>query len=148
MLVSRELGISDKQDGNARFALDHLFLDQDAIPTLVEVKRCSDSRARREVVAQMLDYAANAVLYLPVEGIRTAFEKTCAENGVEPEQALMNSLGKDVPADFWDRVKTNLQAGNIRLVFVADEIPSELRRIVEFLNGQMNSAEVLALEVK
>ena len=33
-------------------------------------------------------------------------------------------------------------------MFVADKIPSELQRIVEFLNGQMDPAEVLALEVK
>jgi hypothetical protein len=33
------------------------------------------------------------------------------------------------------------------LVFVADEIPSELRRIIEFLNEQMDPAEVLGLEV-
>jgi hypothetical protein len=45
-------------------------------------------------------------------------------------------------------MKTNLQAGKIRLVFVADKIPSELQRIVEFLNVQMDPAEVLALEVK
>jgi hypothetical protein len=32
-------------------------------------------------------------------------------------------------------------------VFVADAIPPELRRIVEFLNAQMNPAEVLAVEV-
>ena len=35
----------------------------------------------------------------------------------------------------------------IRLVFVAGMIPPELRRIVEFLNEQMDSAEVIALEV-
>jgi hypothetical protein len=34
------------------------------------------------------------------------------------------------------------------MVFVADIIPPELRRIVEFLNGQMDPAEVLALEVR
>ena len=34
------------------------------------------------------------------------------------------------------------------MVFVADEIPPELRRIVEFLNAQMDPAEVLALEVR
>jgi hypothetical protein len=45
-------------------------------------------------------------------------------------------------------VKTNLQAGRIRLIFVADKIPSSLRRIVEFLNGQMDPAEVLALEIR
>lgn len=34
------------------------------------------------------------------------------------------------------------------MVFVSDEIPRELRRVVEFLNGQMNPAEVIAIEVK
>ena len=32
------------------------------MPTLVEVKRSSDTRIRREVVGQMLHYAANAVV--------------------------------------------------------------------------------------
>jgi len=41
-----------------------------------------------------------------------------------------------------------LQAGKVRMVFVADKIPVELQRIVEFLNVQMDPAEVLALEVK
>ena len=36
----------------------------------------------------------------------------------------------------------------MRLIFVADEIPSELKRIVEFLNEQMDPAEVLAIEIK
>ena len=45
-------------------------------------------------------------------------------------------------------MKTNLQAGRIRLLFVADQIPNELKRIVEFLNTQMNPAEVLALELQ
>ncbi len=52
------------------------------------------------------------------------------------------------PQQFWQQVKTNLQAGRIRMVFVADDIPPELKRIVEFLNGQMDPAEVLAVEIK
>ena len=51
------------------FYLDHLFLDQDGVPTIVETKRSSDNRLRKEVVAQMLDYASNALIYLPVEDI-------------------------------------------------------------------------------
>ena len=51
------------------FYLDHLFLDQDGVPTIVETKRSSDNRLRKEVVAQMLDYASNALIYLPVEEI-------------------------------------------------------------------------------
>jgi hypothetical protein len=34
------------------------------------------------------------------------------------------------------------------LIFVADVIPAELRRVVEFLNEQMERTEVLALEVR
>jgi len=34
------------------------------------------------------------------------------------------------------------------MAFVADVVPDELRRIVEFLNEQMNPAEVFAVEVK
>ena len=49
---------------------------------------------------------------------------------------------------FWEQVRTNLSAGRIRLLFVADRIPSELRRIVEFLNRQMRPAEVLAIELR
>ncbi len=38
--------------------------------------------------------------------------------------------------------------GRIRLVFVADEIPATLQRLVEFLNEQMPTVEVLAVEIR
>jgi hypothetical protein len=53
LLVTREMAVPGEQDGAGRWSLDHLFLDQDAIPTLVEVKRSSDTRIRREVVGQI-----------------------------------------------------------------------------------------------
>ena len=34
------------------------------------------------------------------------------------------------------------------MVFVADQIPNEVKRIIEFLNEQMDPAEVLGLEIK
>jgi hypothetical protein len=74
LFLSREMAVPSEEDGASRWAIDHLFLDQDAIPTLVEVKRSSDTRIRREVVGQMLDYAANAVVYWPVDTIRAQFE--------------------------------------------------------------------------
>ena len=75
ILVKREMGIPDDAAGGNRWSLDHLFLDQDGIPTLVEVKTVGDPRARREVVAQMLDYAANAVLNWKVETIQACYEE-------------------------------------------------------------------------
>ncbi len=149
LLISREASLPSEENGAGRWSVDHLFLDQDAIPTLVEVKRSTDTRIRREVVGQMLDYAANAVVYWPVERIIAQFEATCQSQGLEPEQVVMDFLEPEAdPQEFWQQVKTNLQAGRIRLVFVADKIPSELQRIVEFLNAQMDPAEVLALEIK
>lgn len=70
LFVSREAPIPSEEGGAGRWAIDNLFLDQDAVPTIIEVKRGNDTRIRREVVGQMLDYAANAVVYWPVEAIR------------------------------------------------------------------------------
>lgn len=151
--VSREVGVPEDDGGSDRWYLDHLFLDQDAIPTLVEVKQSNNNDTRRKVVGQMLDYAANSVAYWPVESLRDAFEASANEAGEDPTQLIL-SLIRATPEDidpvdkFWTQVKTNLQAGRIRLLFVADEIPKELQQIVEFLNGQMSSAEVLAVEVR
>jgi hypothetical protein len=148
ILVSREMQISSEEI-EGRWSLDHLFLDQDGIPTLVEVKRSSDTRLRREVVGQMLDYAANAVTYWSIESIKSNFEGYCKQNRIVPGNLLMDLIGEDSdPDEFWQKVKTNLQIGKIRMVFVADYIPHELKRIVEFLNEQMDPAEVIAIEVK
>lgn len=147
LLVAREVGVPDEE--GTRWSLDHLFLDQEGVPTLVEVKRGSDPRVRREVVGQLLDYAAHSVLYWTEETIRTRFEERVRLEKRDPDQILGEFLGEDVLAgDFWQRVKTNLQAAKIRLIFVADTIPSELRRVVEFLNQQMDPAEVLAVEIR
>jgi hypothetical protein len=149
LLISREMPVASEEGGGGRWSLDHLFLDQDGVPTLVEVKRGADTRIRREVVGQMLDYAANGVVYWPVDAIRTSFVNTCAKAKLDPEQALLEFLGADVdPQQFWQRVRTNLTAGRIRMVFVADDIPPELRRIVEFLNSQMSPADVFAIEIR
>lgn len=149
LLVKREAEVPDEENGAARWSVDHLFLDQDGVPTLVEVKRSTDTRIRREVVGQMLDYAANGVKFWPIADLRSHFEHTCEKAGVDPDECLKALTGDTANQEqFWVTVKTNLQAGRIRMLFVADEIPDELRRVVEFLNEQMDPAEVLAVEIK
>lgn len=147
LLIQREYSVPDSADGNGRWSLDHLFLDRHAVPVLVEVKRATDTRARREVIAQMLDYAANGIAYWPIDKIIDAFKSTCQKAGVDPEIRLSEFLGGSDPEAFWKSVEANLAAGRIRMIFLADEISKEVRRIVEFLNEQMRPAEVLAVEV-
>jgi len=97
----------------------------------------------------MFDYAANAVVYWPVETIISKLESRCETISETSDQLIGKLIGQDGDVNkFWTKVKTNLKAGKIRMLFVADEIPSELRRIVEFLNQQMDPAEVLALEIR
>jgi hypothetical protein len=149
LLIKRELGVPGEEGGAGRWSLDHLFVDQEGIPTLIEVKRSTDTRIRREVVGQMLDYAANAMVYWSIQRIQASFASTCKERAVAPDAVMREFVGPaGEPDAFWQQVKTNLQAGRVRLLFVADEIPAELKRIVEFLNEQMDPAEVLALEIK
>jgi hypothetical protein len=148
-LIRREAAVADAPGGGGRWSLDHLFLDHEGIPTLVEVKRSSDSRIRREVVGQMLDYAANAAAHWRVEAIRAWFEAECDRRGEDAASVLVDAFETVNDADtYWETVRTNLAAGKLRLVFVADVIPPELRRVIEFLNGQMANTEVLAVEVK
>jgi hypothetical protein len=56
-MIKREAGVRGQERGGGWCSLDHLVIDQDAAPAFVKVKRASDTRARREEVAQMLDYA-------------------------------------------------------------------------------------------
>jgi hypothetical protein len=149
LLVRREAGVPDREAGGDRWSLDHLFIDQEAVPTLVEVKRSDDTRIRREVVGQMLDYAANGVVYWPAERLRADFEARCENEGKDADEVFRDSFGDEVePEQFWDDVEQNLLSGRVRLVFVSDLIPPELRRMIEFLNERMSPTEVVGVEIK
>ena len=149
LLVSREFGVPKHQGGASWWSLDHLFIDQDGIPTFVEVKKSSNTEIRRQVVGQMLDYAANGTRYWPIDTLRSTFETQCELAGHDPTAMLVAHLGEGVDADsFWSSVAEHLQAGKVRMVFVADLIPPELQRIIEFLNEHMSAIDVLGVEVR
>lgn len=146
ILVKREQGIPDTSGAAARWSLDHLVIDQDATPTLVEVKRGANTEVRRTVVGQMLDYAAHASQFWTADGLRQTFEET--EPDAEERLAALLGDGERDADEFWENVARNLDAKRLRLLFVADSIPDELRQVVEFLNEQMPNVEVLAVEIK
>ena len=151
LLINREKGIPETSDSGARWAVDHLIVDQDAVPTLVEVKRGSNPEIRRSIVGQVLEYAAHAARTWTADELRRTFEESANAQGHSPSEELRNLLRTDGEPDadgFWEKVATNLSARRMRLLFVADEIPDPLERTVEFLNEQMPNIEVLAVEIK
>ena len=151
ILITREKGIAETAESADRWSVDHLIVDQDAVPTLVEVKRGANPEARRTVVGQMLEYAAHAARTWTADELRQSFEETTVASGRDAELELDRLLQSDGEPDadsFWETVATNLKAQRLRLLFVADEIPDTLERIVEFLNAHMPGIEVLAVEIK
>ena len=151
ILVTREKGIAPSSGAANRWFLDHLIIDQDAVPTLAELKRGSNPEIRRTIVGQLLEYAAHASQTWTAEELRAAFEHQVEAQGGDPQDELATLLQSDGEPDmdgFWDKVSTNLAARRLRLLFVADRIPDELAQVVAFLNTQMPRIEVLAVEVK
>ena len=151
ILITREKGIAETSESGARWSIDHLIVDQDAVPTLAEVKRGSNPEIRRTIVGQLLEYAAHAAQTWTADELRRTFEGSTIAKGLSPVEVLGRLLQADEEPDvdgFWENVATNLAARRLRLLFIADEIPDPLERVVEFLNAQMPGIEVLAVEIK
>ena len=152
LLVKREMGVPDANDAYGdRWSLDHLLLDQDGVPTFVEVKRSVDTRIRREVIGQMLDYAANGLAYWTLARLRQSAAETALVRGQNLDDLLADLLGngsEEAREVYWQQVAENLGKGSVRLLFAVDKAPPELRRLTEFLNAKLNDVEVLIVELK
>ncbi|MDM0039784.1 hypothetical protein QTH89_25865 [Variovorax sp. J22G21] len=149
LLIKREMGVPDQENGNDRWAVDHFYIDQNCIPVLVEVKRSKSGDMRRAIVGQLLDYAAHAAVYWSIDSVKHCLQKQYGdpERAQEELDAFLESAGLE-ENDFWRRVEKNFEEHNIRIVFVADELPPQLCRVIEFLNGQMKDVEVLGIELR
>ena len=147
VLIKRESGIADKNSAGSRWSIDHLFVDTDGVPILVEIKRAQDTRLRREVIGQIIEYASHADHSWTKESLLEDINTTCEELNLNKEK-LKNILYTTYKEDdFWDVVKNNLNTQNMRLVLVADDISGELEASLEWLN-ELSPIEFIGLEIK
>ncbi len=150
LVIQREMPVPDPNSGEDRWNVDFLFADQDAMPTFIECKRYGDTRARREVVGQVIEYAANGHYYWTKDVLREYAEKTAEQRGAELEDSLDTLEPNDAETvdAFFEQLQDNLREGQIRIVFFLEESPMELRSMVDFLNKQMERSEILIVEAK
>ena len=150
LLVKREMPVPSPHTGSDRWSLDFFFVDQDAIPTFVECKRFANTQSRREIVGQMLEYAASGYYYWTKEKLVKLAEEEAAKRNLLLDDRLRSLQPYDeVETDeFFDRVQQNLREGLLRIIFFLDESPMELRSVVDFLNKQMERSEVLLVEAR
>jgi hypothetical protein len=131
------------------WSLDHLLVDQRGILTLVEAKLIQNPDSRRDVVGQIMEYAAVAVESWTAESVHEKAGEFWAKSNMDVDSVIRDAFGEDKdPDEFWSSVAANLAKGRIRLIIAGDEIRPEVRRIIEYLNAEMANAEVLGLELK
>jgi hypothetical protein len=125
--IARELRTS-------RGALDLFFINPKGCITLVETKLWSNPEARRQVVAQIIDYATEISRWSYSELV-SAIRNTSDSKVLDPlTNAARAAAGEEFSeAEFTDTVSRNLAHGRFLLLIVGDGIREGLENMVEFL---------------
>ena len=117
---------------------DILAVEPSGRPTIIEFKLAKNREARREIVSQVLAYAA-FLRGMSVESLeRGPLRRQLADAGRKSilEAALAQDQEGAVDADsFLNSLQEYLDQGNFRLVLVLDEVSAELERIVAYLDA-------------
>ncbi|MBY6105040.1 hypothetical protein KUW19_00925 [Ferrimonas balearica] len=141
--IATEFQVNDPT-GKPRWSIDYICADQDAVLTLVECKRFADARTRREVVAQVMEYAANIETLFNAELILGHAESMAAQKG-GTLASIMAGWGTSSAA-YAGRLNANIEGGKIRLVFFVDEAPWELKQMVRFMKRAMPNIDTVLVE--
>jgi len=115
-------------------------------PALIEVKLAANAEARRAVVAQLLAYAAS-LQGLSVEQFQSVLAPHLQRRGFASVADAVASEVQDPSFGaeaFTCSLAESLQSGRFRLAFVLDEAPTELVRLVGYLES---ITDVLAIDL-
>ncbi|MEX2120647.1 MAG: hypothetical protein WD847_13725 [Pirellulales bacterium] len=105
---------------------------------VIEIKLARNAEARRAVVAQVLAYAAYLFQIDPHALEQEVLGKHLRQRGFDSLASCVsaaNQTGSFDPENFATALSENLAEGRFRLVFVLDEAPDELVRLVGYLES-------------
>jgi hypothetical protein len=86
------------------------------------------------------------ILLLDQYAVPTVVETKLIDNREIRRQLVQEKWGKEFDSLYLSQLQSNIDTANMRLIIAADSIPSELRRMIEFLNNN-SKFEILGLEV-
>ena len=141
VLLRREMPVGS-------WSLDHLYVDQFGVLTLVETKLIQNPESRRDVIGQIVEYAANARDAWGSGLARQLAAEFWNKLGRDLEDVLQEQFPDADLEELWREVEENLRLGRIRLLIEADTLRPEVRRMIEYLNQEMQNVEVLGLELR
>ena len=132
---------------------DILAIESSGRPTIIEVKLGRNPEARRNVVSQVLSYAA-FLQGLDVDRLEQGpLRKPLAEAGYESildAVQAQDQEGTVDPDSFTTSLQGYLDQGNFRLILVLDEVSAELERVVAYLDAitvRALTIDLITLEV-
>jgi hypothetical protein len=146
--------------GLASGAEDILYIDRNGLLTVVETKLRKNPQARREVVGQVLEYAAQMATWssadVALQAERFFADSACPEQyrGCTLEKALRLFVesGEGPPELSYDyflgQVQANIDSGHFRLIIAIDDPPEPLLKTVEFVNRFSQRFEMYLIQLK
>ena len=132
--------------GVTTVSMDILLLDQYAVPTVIETKLIDNREIRRSVLAQGIEYLSHLQTEWSGDKFLEEAKEYWAKKEKAFEQLVQEKWGKEFDSHYLSQLQSNIDTANMRLIIAADSIPSELRRMIEFLNNT-SKFEILGLEV-
>lgn len=124
--------------------MDILCVNADGLITIVETKLWRNPQSRREVVSQLIDYAA-ALAKKGYEGLTSAVRDATGAAGDLLIEGLRRSGQKVEPQRFHDAVSRNLKRGRFLLLAIGDGIQEGVETMADFLQGQPHLGFALRL---
>lgn len=126
--------------------IDNLLLTAEGNIILVEVKLWRNGEARREVVAQTLDYASS-LFEMDYSAIEAAVGRSATWRDKPSPRLYQLFLEPDAPdpATFIDAINNNLRAGRILILVIGDGIRTDTERLASFLQSHAGARFTFAL---
>lgn len=121
--------------------IDVVAVDQDGVISICECKLERNSGSRREVLGQVIEYAASLnglsfAEFRRVMGIRL---------GMDPVEAMREQATEDFDEVEWAEAVTKaLKEGHFRLIIAVDQLSDALKQTVLYLNDRATFSLVVA----
>ena len=112
--------------------LDVAYINSDGLMTLVETKLWRNPQARREVVAQVVDYARCMASWSYMDLVE-AMKAATGSRAKDPLVDLVSAQDEIEPAQFMDRVSRNLRLGRFLLLVIGDGISEGVEELADFI---------------
>lgn len=124
--------------------LDAAFVSPEGKLTLVECKLWRNPQARREVVAQILDYA-RALQRWSYSDLQRQVSARLGQHGNVPFARVSAAYPDVSEAEFTDGLTRSLRAGRFLLIIMGDGIREDVESIAELINRNAAAAFQLAI---